>query len=56
MYKGIDAVGVDMQPIENYNEYMAVFYITYLLVVGFFVVNSKNLVLFFWLDRIRVFN
>jgi hypothetical protein len=39
MYKGIDAVGVDMQPVKNHNEYMAVFYIFYLLVVGFFVVN-----------------
>ena len=39
MYKGIDAVGVDMQPAKNHNEYMAVFYIFYLLVVGFFVVN-----------------
>jgi len=39
MYDGIDAVGVDMQPIINYNEYMAIFFVVYLLVVGFFVVN-----------------
>lgn len=39
MYNGIDAVGVDMQPIQNNNEYMALFFIVYLLVVGFFVVN-----------------
>lgn len=39
MYDGIDAVGVDMQPIKNHNEYMALFFIVYLLVVGFFVVN-----------------
>ena len=39
MYKGIDAVGVDMQPQKNHNEYMALFFIIYLLVVGFFVVN-----------------
>lgn len=39
MYEGIDAVGVDMQPVENYNEYMAFFYLIYLLIVGFFVVN-----------------
>ena len=39
MYNGIDAVGVDMQPQENHNEYMAFFFIIYLLVVGFFVVN-----------------
>ena len=39
MYNGIDAVGVDMQPRKNHNEYMALFFIVYLLVVGFFVVN-----------------
>ncbi len=39
MYKGIDAVGIDMQPVENYNEYMAFFFIIYLLIVGFFVIN-----------------
>ncbi len=39
MYNGIDAVGIDQQPQKNYNEYMALFFIVYLLVVGFFVVN-----------------
>lgn len=39
MYNGIDAVGIDQQPIKNHNEYMASFFIFYLLVVGFFVVN-----------------
>ncbi len=39
MYKGIDAVGVDMQPQLNHNEYMAFFFLIYLLVMGFFVVN-----------------
>ena len=39
MYEGIDAVGIDMQPVENHNEYMAFFYLIYLLIVGFFVVN-----------------
>ncbi len=39
MYNGIDAVGVDLQPIKNHNEYMAFFFLIYLLVVGFFVVN-----------------
>lgn len=39
MYKGIDAVGIDMQPKKNYNEYMAFFFLLYLLIVGFFVVN-----------------
>jgi voltage-dependent calcium channel T type alpha-1G len=39
MYNGIDAVGIDQQPVKNHNEYMAAFFIVYLLVVGFFVVN-----------------
>ena len=39
MYTGIDAVGVDMQPIENYNEWMLVYFISFLLLVGFFVLN-----------------
>ena len=39
MYTGIDAVGVDMQPVENYNEWMLVYFISFLLLVGFFVLN-----------------
>ncbi len=39
MHNGIDAVDVDMQPVENHNQFMAFFFIIYLLVVGFFVVN-----------------
>lgn len=39
MYTGIDAVGVDRQPIENYNEWMLVYFISFLLLVGFFVLN-----------------
>ena len=39
MYTGIDAVGVDKQPIENYNEWMLVYFISFLLLVGFFVLN-----------------
>ena len=39
MYNGIDAVGVNMQPIKNNNEYMAFFVLIYLIMVGFFVVN-----------------
>lgn len=39
MYQGIDAVGVDMQPQMNHNEYMAFFFLIYLLFMGFFVVN-----------------
>ncbi len=39
MYTGIDAVEVDRQPIENYNEWMLVYFISFLLLVGFFVLN-----------------
>lgn len=39
MYEGIDAVGVDKQPIVNYNEAMILFYIIFLLVGGFFILN-----------------
>jgi len=39
MYSGIDAVGVDKQPIENYNEWMLLYFISFLLLVGFFVLN-----------------
>ncbi|CAI5454353.1 unnamed protein product [Caenorhabditis angaria] len=39
MYQGIDAVGVDKQPIENYNEWRMIYFISFLLLVGFFVLN-----------------
>ncbi|CAI2356326.1 unnamed protein product [Caenorhabditis sp. 36 PRJEB53466] len=39
MYQGIDAVGVDVQPIENYNEWRMIYFISFLLLVGFFVLN-----------------
>uniref|UniRef100_A0A915K0X9 Ion transport domain-containing protein n=1 Tax=Romanomermis culicivorax TaxID=13658 RepID=A0A915K0X9_ROMCU len=39
MYQGIDAVGVDKQPITNYNEWRIVYFISFLLLVGFFVLN-----------------
>jgi len=39
MYSGIDAVGVDKQPIENYNEWMLLYFISFLLLVGYFVIN-----------------
>ncbi|CAF0940376.1 unnamed protein product, partial [Brachionus calyciflorus] len=39
MYTGIDAVGVDKQPIQNYNEWMLLYFISFLLLVGFFVLN-----------------
>ncbi|VDK45654.1 unnamed protein product [Cylicostephanus goldi] len=39
MYQGIDAVGVDLQPVENYNEWRMIYFISFLLLVGFFVLN-----------------
>ena len=39
MYTGIDAFGVDMQPQENHNEWMLLYFISFLLLVDFFVLN-----------------
>ncbi|XP_023326004.1 voltage-dependent T-type calcium channel subunit alpha-1G [Eurytemora carolleeae] len=39
MYHGLDATGVDMQPKRNYNEWRLVYFISFLLLVGFFVLN-----------------
>ncbi|KAL8610475.1 hypothetical protein ACOMHN_060395 [Nucella lapillus] len=39
MYTGLDAVGVDQQPKENYNEWRLLYFISFLLLVGFFVLN-----------------
>ncbi|CAH1794430.1 unnamed protein product [Owenia fusiformis] len=39
MYTGLDAVGVDQQPQENYNEWRLLYFISFLLLVGFFVLN-----------------
>lgn len=39
MYTGLDAVGVDMQPRENYNEWRLIYFISFLLLVAFFVLN-----------------
>ena len=39
MYNGIDAVDIDMQPIRNYNEAKLIYFISFLLLVGFFVLN-----------------
>jgi hypothetical protein len=39
MYTGIDAVEIDVQPIENNNEWMLVYFISFILLVGFFVLN-----------------
>jgi len=39
MYNGIDAVDIDMQPIRNHNEAKLIYFISFLLLVGFFVLN-----------------
>lgn len=39
MYTGLDAVGVDMQPIKNYSEWRLLYFISFILLVGFFVLN-----------------
>ena len=39
MYHGLDAVGLDKQPKQNYNEWRLVYFISFLLLVGFFVLN-----------------
>nr|CBN81174.1 T calcium channel alpha 1G subunit variant 88 [Dicentrarchus labrax] len=39
MYNGLDAVGVDKQPITNYNPWMLLYFISFLLIVAFFVLN-----------------
>ncbi|XP_061912240.1 voltage-dependent T-type calcium channel subunit alpha-1G isoform X7 [Entelurus aequoreus] len=39
MYDGLDAVGVDKQPVMNYNPWMLLYFISFLLIVAFFVLN-----------------
>uniref|UniRef100_A0A8C7Z5L0 Voltage-dependent T-type calcium channel subunit alpha n=1 Tax=Oryzias sinensis TaxID=183150 RepID=A0A8C7Z5L0_9TELE len=39
MYHGLDAVGVDQQPITNNNPWMLLYFISFLLIVSFFVLN-----------------
>ena len=39
MYNGLDAVGVDKQPQQNYNEWRILYFILFLLLVGFFILN-----------------
>ncbi|KAK1881810.1 Voltage-dependent T-type calcium channel subunit alpha-1G [Dissostichus eleginoides] len=39
MYYGLDAVGVDQQPVMNYNPWMLLYFISFLLIVAFFVLN-----------------
>ncbi|XP_062387319.1 voltage-dependent T-type calcium channel subunit alpha-1H-like [Sardina pilchardus] len=39
MYDGLDAVAVDVQPIRNNNPWMLLYFISFLLIVSFFVLN-----------------
>lgn len=39
MYSGIDAVDVDQQPQRDHNEFLILYFISFLLIVGFFVLN-----------------
>ncbi|CAG5909706.1 unnamed protein product, partial [Menidia menidia] len=39
MYDGLDAVGVDQQPRMNHNPWMLLYFISFLLIVAFFVLN-----------------
>ncbi|KAJ7992044.1 hypothetical protein DPEC_G00274490 [Dallia pectoralis] len=39
MYDGLDAVGVDQQPMRNHNPWMLLYFISFLLIVSFFVLN-----------------
>ncbi|XP_042559587.1 voltage-dependent T-type calcium channel subunit alpha-1I-like [Clupea harengus] len=39
MYHGLDAVGIDQQPVMNYSPWMLLYFISFLLIVSFFVLN-----------------
>lgn len=39
MYNGIDGVDVDIQPIRNYNPAKLVYFVSFLLLVGFCILN-----------------
>ncbi|KAF6117717.1 calcium voltage-gated channel subunit alpha1 I [Phyllostomus discolor] len=39
MYNGLDAVAVDQQPVANHNPWMLLYFISFLLIVSFFVLN-----------------
>ncbi|RXN32551.1 voltage-dependent T-type calcium channel subunit alpha-1I-like protein [Labeo rohita] len=39
MYHGLDAVGIDQQPVVNNNPWMLLYFISFLLIVSFFVLN-----------------
>lgn len=39
MYDGVDAVGVDQQPVYNNNPYICIFFVLFIIVGSFFVLN-----------------
>lgn len=39
MYDGIDAVGIDQEPIKNYNPWAFLYFVSFLLIAGFVVIN-----------------
>ncbi|XP_067912589.1 voltage-dependent T-type calcium channel subunit alpha-1H isoform X1 [Heterodontus francisci] len=39
MYDGLDAIGIDKQPQRNHNPWMLLYFISFLLIVSFFVLN-----------------
>ncbi|XP_044157156.1 voltage-dependent T-type calcium channel subunit alpha-1I [Bufo gargarizans] len=39
MYNGLDAVAVNQQPVTNHNPWMLLYFISFLLIVSFFVLN-----------------
>ncbi|CAF3987357.1 unnamed protein product [Rotaria sp. Silwood1] len=49
MYNSIDIVDVDIQSIRNYNEAKLVYFISFLLLVGFFIINIVTMSFEFYL-------
>jgi len=39
MYNGVDCAGIDMQPVKNERWYLAIYFVIFLLVGGFFIIN-----------------
>lgn len=39
MYDGVDAVGVDKQPVLNNNPYISIFFVIFIIVGAFFILN-----------------
>lgn len=53
-YNGIDAVGIDKQPIQNYSETKVMYFVSFLLFVGFLLVNLFVGVVVESLHRLRL--